>query len=597
MPNGTRSKLRMRDVLGQKFIVQIDKITGKVQQVTTPTHFRVGIEPCDAALTVTGPIYSLCGDTTSVISGNLIVCGSIDTGDSNIAWWQTLKNNDRSEGYHPTMTSGSIIRGIDSPSIAYHPAHNVFIVGGGSHNSTYDANDVIVHAGSASMTRAGSVDIRAGYTISGSKGGNIRLQGGDVIGSAVTASSGGDVYIQPGVGGNVSLGLPVDVIIDIDGNIPQQGDYGSTRTYVSNKRLGAFDFSSNSIKSIDSGTPIITFTDITSAPVQSLGGSPALTGSINTINASSSLYVRDVTPEIGGHVDQIQEPYNDVTTSNLLATAHTGNIDSLWIAGPVTASYADRFQYDDGSSTTFDVNDPYAMKTYPSLWIKRTNFISTGDNEVSSQDQFSGVQINQRDFRTAYEWWSFPQVRVTSSFVPSTTQNEETFDTRGSLITSSVRLGNLRSVFPDNGGGGAANIDIRVLGIAFRRTGDTTTNDGNGISRGLTSPLAWYSRRMRIYAWNREFGLDVTPYTGADFTYDLLSKPIISSSILSGEVIPHAEQWTTQLCVTGSEIALDVTGSARHNMLWIASWISHGDELTYTPWAYGFGGSGGGGGG
>lgn len=74
----SKSKVLMKDILGQKFVVQKDTETGKIRQVTTPANFRVGIEPCDAALTVTGPIFSLCSGTTSVIDGNLFVSGTVN---------------------------------------------------------------------------------------------------------------------------------------------------------------------------------------------------------------------------------------------------------------------------------------------------------------------------------------------------------------------------------------------------------------------------------------------------------------------------------------------------------------------------------------
>jgi len=73
----TKSITKLGDVLGQLFLAQRDDVTGKLAQLTTPTNFRVGISGCDAALTVTGPIFSLCEDSTSVIRGDLTVNGKL----------------------------------------------------------------------------------------------------------------------------------------------------------------------------------------------------------------------------------------------------------------------------------------------------------------------------------------------------------------------------------------------------------------------------------------------------------------------------------------------------------------------------------------
>ena len=75
-----KSKLLTKDLLGQTLLTQKNIITGKTEQVISPTHFRVGIEQCDSALTVTGPILSECENATSVIFGNFIICGSLTVG-------------------------------------------------------------------------------------------------------------------------------------------------------------------------------------------------------------------------------------------------------------------------------------------------------------------------------------------------------------------------------------------------------------------------------------------------------------------------------------------------------------------------------------
>jgi len=107
--NETKTKTKLKDVLGSTFLSQKDKVTGKLAQVTVPTNFRVGLQNCDAALTVTGPIFSLCDDTTSIIKGNLTVEGNfILSGTTNISTGGGGGGGDTNASYVVMSTTASL---------------------------------------------------------------------------------------------------------------------------------------------------------------------------------------------------------------------------------------------------------------------------------------------------------------------------------------------------------------------------------------------------------------------------------------------------------------------------------------------------------
>lgn len=416
-----KSQLLAKNVLGQILLVQKNVLTGKTEQVISPTHFRVGIEQCDSALTVTGPIFSECPGATSVLSGNLIICGSLQAGSisgsetvkvssndttagfliakivagDNIAiaelndgsaetlqitaitgsgaaaqdWADVLTLGRESQGINPTLTGGSDILGESGTT-----GHKAFVIGGLSTSVSGDGGQGGIFGGTGGATSG--------------DGGVARVFGGDGGGA------GGDVLMFGGEGPSASIS---GALLGIGA-----GDYGQARPYIG----AQIDPAGANVS-----TPVATFV---------YDGSGA---------SSASLHVRTLSPE---HVDNLIDPPD--TTLNV-----TGNVGHLYV------------DVGDTGNDSFGQPNPYSFARYPGLFIKRTNFISPGSPKDDGDNDTAG------NARLAQEWWGFPQCRVTGSSITAA---------QGSGV-----LGSLRSVFP-NAGGAIAWLDVKVIGVSTSGIGN-----------------------------------------------------------------------------------------------------------------------------
>jgi len=229
-----------------------DLNTKKIRKTVIPRDTQIGYEDCDSTLTVKGPIVSDCSDATSVIYGNLIVCGSTNiTGSSGNTLDQAYDEGGSGAGRTINADSGAVQiigpnfvetslvvtgaidvagsltvdnQGVAGASISasiHHTSQGLsYLVGVGGVSITSQSNGQILISGSAV---SGSVETLAETLVAGrwSDGSNLVISAGDILvlsgGSIVspfggagspisivagygTASSGGDLTASAGAG-------------------------------------------------------------------------------------------------------------------------------------------------------------------------------------------------------------------------------------------------------------------------------------------------------------------------------------------------------------------------------------------------------------